>query len=259
MADLVVTETADGVAVLSLNRPERHNAISQELYDQLLAAARRTVASADVRVLLLRGEGPSFSSGIDTSGLGRRDGDATHWSHGRHTQELNLLLADAPKPVVVALKGHVLGKALETALAGDMRVVARGARLGFPEVHFGLSTDNGGAPRTVALAGPSRAKYLIMTGDPIDAEQAVAWGLADWLVEPDELDTFALDLARRLAARAPLAQAVAKEMVDQVHRGAIVNGTRAEMLAQIALFSSEDHAEGKAARRDRRPPAFHAR
>lgn len=158
--------------------------------------------------------------------------------------------------MVVALKGYVLGKALETALAGDIRVVARGAKLGFPEVDFGLGTDNGGAHRTTALAGPARAKYLIMSGELINAEQAVAWGLAEWLVEADELDAFALQLARRLAAKAPLALAVAKEVVDQVHRAAVLNGARTEAFAQIALMSTQDYQEARTAKREGRDPSF---
>lgn len=259
MSDRILTETSGGVRVVSLNRPDRHNAFDRALYDGCLAAMRQAVVDRDVRAIVLRGEGRSFSSGIDTSSLGQRGPEETHWSHGRHTQELNLLMADAPKPVIAALKGHVLGKGLETALAADMRVIARGTQLGFPEVKFGLSTDNGGAPRSVALAGPSRSKYLIMSGDLIDAEVALAWGLADWLVEPDDLDAFTLDLAGRLAARAPLALAVAKEMVDQVHRAAIVNGTRSEMIAQIALMSTEDHVEAKAASREKRTPSLRGR
>lgn len=259
MATVVTTRVEDFVGVVSLNRPDKHNAIDDELAAQLLAAVEWAAGEPAVRVVLLRGEGRSFSSGRDTSVMGkRREGDS-HFSHLRRSQQLNLRLAECPKPVVVALKGYVLGKALETALAGDIRVVARGAKLGFPEVAFGLATDNGGAPRTTALAGPARAKYLIMSGELVDADQAVAWGLAEWVVEPDELDTFAFDLARRLAAKPPLALAVAKEVVDQVDRSAVLNGTRTEAFAQIALMSTEDYQEARAARGDNRPPTFSGR
>jgi enoyl-CoA hydratase/carnithine racemase len=259
MAGTVQTRRDDDVAVISIDRPERHNAMDKTTYDELLEAVTNAIEEADVRVLVLRGEGRSFSSGVDTAGMGQRRAGETHWSHGRHTQELNLRLAASPKPVVAALKGYVLGKGLETALAADVRVVAHGARLGFPEATFGLVTDNGGAPRAVSLIGPARTKYLLMSGALIDAPTAVQWGLAEWAVDAEDLDDRALQVAHELAQGAPLAVAVAKELVDQVHRGAITNGTRTEMLAQIALMATEDHREAKAARAEKRPPSFQGR
>ncbi|MCU1496472.1 MAG: echA8 [Acidimicrobiales bacterium] len=259
MPEALLYEVTDGVATLSFNRPDRHNAFNAEMFDAALAAVARAASSRDVRAVVVRGEGPSFSSGIDTGAMGRRREDEGHFSYLRHSQELNLAIAACPKPVIAALRGHVLGKGLETALSADMRIVGEGARLGFPEVHFGLSTDNGGAARVTALAGPARAKYLIMSGDSIDAERAVSWGLAEWAVPAEELDVVVADLAHRLAERAPVAVSVAKELVDQFHRGAILNGTRTEMLAQIALFSTADHAEAKAARHEKRPPDFDGR
>ncbi len=254
----VLTDVADGVATISLNRPARHNALDDETTAALHHAVERAVRAREVRVLVLRGEGPSFCSGRDTSELGHHGADGS-FAHLRRSQELTLLLAGAPKPVLAALKGHVLGKGLEVALAADVRVAADGARLGLPEVHFGLGTDNGAATRLAVLAGPARAKLLLMTGDPVDAEQAMAWGLVDRLVAPADLDEAVADLARRLSARAPLAVAVAKEVVDQAHRGAVLNGTRLEGLAQLALFASEDRAEARAARAEERPPRFQGR
>jgi len=192
----VVTHVREHVAVISLNRPEKHNAINDALHAQLVDAVAAAIADDDVRVLLLRGKGPSFSAGRDTSELGNRRPADTHFSYLRRSQRLNLMLADAPKPVVAALKGHVLGMAFETALAADIRVVAKGTRLGLPETALGLVTDNGGAARLTALVGPARAKYLLFTARPIDAEQAVAWGLGELLVELDSLDDVTFALAR---------------------------------------------------------------
>lgn len=245
-----------GVATLSLNRPDRHNAIDRALLGQLIAAIERATDATEVRVVVLRGNGPSFCSGVDTSGLGNRDEGEGHFSYLRRSQQLNLLISSSPKPVIAALHGHVLGKGLETALAADIRVVGDDARLGFPEVAFGLTTDNGGAARATVLAGPSRTKYLIMSGETIDASTAVDWGLGDILVGSGDLDDRVQEIATRIASRPPVAVSVAKELVDQVDRGAVVNGTRTEMLAQIALFGTDDHHEARAALRERRTPQY---
>jgi enoyl-CoA hydratase/carnithine racemase len=255
----VLVDVREQVAVISLNRPHKRNAIDDELYGSLADAVATAVADDEVRVLLLRGEGPSFSSGRDTSALGNRDPGDTHFAHLRRSQRLNLMLSDAPKPVIAALKGHVLGMGLETALAADIRVIATGARLGLPETALGLITDSGGAARLTALVGPARAKYLLLTAQPIEAEQALAWGLGEVLVEPDALDDVSFALARQIAGNAPLAVGVAKDLVDQVHRGAVANSTRSEALAQIALFSTADYQEARQARRDGRDPSFSGR
>jgi enoyl-CoA hydratase/carnithine racemase len=255
----VATDVRERVAVISLNRPEKHNAIDDELQDALVDAVTTALADDDVGVLLLRGEGRSFSSGRDTSALGNRRPGDTHFSHLRRSQRLNDMLSNAPKPVVAALKGYVLGKALELALAADIRVVAKGARLGLPETSLGLVTDNGGAARLTALVGPAKAKYLLLTAQPVEAEQAVDWGLGELLVEPEALDDVSFDLARRVTSNAPLAVAAAKELVDQVHRAAIADAGRTETFAQIALFATDDYEEARRARREGRAPSFEGR
>ena len=253
----VFVQRIERVAVISLNRPQKHNAISDDLYDALYEAALTATEDSDVRAIVLRGEGASFSSGRDTTEMGRNvesSGDFV-----RRSQSLNRLLRACSTPVVVALKGHVIGKALELALAADFRFVARGARLAFPEIEFGLVTDNAGATSASVLAGPSRAKYLLMSGAAISAEEAVAWNLADWLVEPVALDDAALGLATRLAARSPAAIALTKQLVNQTNDAIVALGFQSEMLAQRVLFAGDDHREAVAARREARTPDFRAR
>jgi enoyl-CoA hydratase/carnithine racemase len=249
------SETRDKVRVISLNRPHRHNAFDDALYEALCRATADAVDDPGVRAILLRGEGTSFSSGRDTASLGLH-GAAGDFAFLHAAQEVNLRLRSCRVPVVAVLKGAVFGKALEIALAADFRVAAPSARLSFPEVEFGLFTDNGGAAHAARLAGPSRAKYLLMSGDRIDAQTSLSWGLVDWLVPVDEVDDYGLDLAARLAARAPLPVALAKELVNQFDDAAIAIGFRSERLAQLALFHTADYREAKLARTERRAARF---
>lgn len=258
MSDVLLSERRGGVAVLSLNRPDRHNAINDALAEALDAEVATAVSDPEVRVVLLRGEGPSFSSGRDTGALGKH-GEIGRFAYLRRSQELNRRIFEAPKPVIAALKGYVLGKALEIALAADIRIAAADTRLGFPEVGFGLITDNGGAANATVLAGPSKAKYLIMSGEQVDAVTAEDWGLVDFVVPLVRLDERAFELAARIADRPPLAVAFAKDVVNLHSRAAVLNGGRAEMFAELALFASEDHDEARAARADKRRAEFKGR
>jgi enoyl-CoA hydratase/carnithine racemase len=167
---------ADGVAVISLNRPERHNAIDDGLHDELAGAWQQVLADPAARVILLRGEGRSFCSGRDTSQLGERVAGESDLAFIRRHQQSQVMRLDSPKPVIAALRGHVLGGGLELALAADIRVAAADLRMAFPEIRYGLMSDTGGSPLATMLAGPSRAKWMLMTGKPVDADRALAWG-----------------------------------------------------------------------------------
>jgi len=241
---LVMIERADGVGTVSLNRPHRHNAVNDELYDAITAAFGAMSADPEVRVILLRGEGRSFCSGRDTAELGRRPGGESDLSFLRRHQATRLAQLDCPKPIVAALKGHVLGGGLEMALACDIRIAATNVQMAFPEIGYGLVTDTGGAPLTTMLAGPSRAKRMLMTGDPIDASTALQWGLVDEVVPPDDLDATATSLCVRLASRPAQLLALSKQIVDQAWGGAVRSGMGVELVSQLALFSQRRPVAG---------------
>ncbi|HTK66207.1 MAG TPA: enoyl-CoA hydratase/isomerase family protein [Pseudonocardia sp.] len=256
MSPIVTTEVSERVAVISLNRPERHNAFTDELEADLDRAVAAAIDDDEVRAILLRGEGRSFSSGRDTASLGQRPEGVTDLAFIENFQASRLRMHTSPKPVVVACKGAVFGMGLEIALAADFRVASSDTRMGFPEVNFGIMTDTGGAPFAAALAGPSRAKYLVMTGEPIDAAQALVWGLVDFVVEPDELEQRASALARTLASKPPLAMRLAKNAIDGLFADLVRTGMRDEALSQCVLFESEDHRIAKQARRDKTTPDY---
>jgi len=256
VSDRVRHRLEDGVGVISLNRPEKHNAMDDASGVALREALAWAYRAPDVRCVLLRGEGSSFCSGRDTTVLGERARDESDFEFVRRAQDGRLEMLDSPKPVVAALRGHVIGGGLEIALAADMRVAARDVCMRLPEVTFGILPDTGGTQLLTTLIGPSKTKYLVMTGEAVEAEQALAWGLVDWVVEPEALDAEALRIAKQLAAGPPLAIAMAKQLVDQVWGETVRRGIREELLAQTTLFKSEDYREARVAIREKRPPKY---
>ena len=244
----VIVAVADGVATVSLNRPERHNAVDDELYEQLSSGWRRVLADPAARVILLRGEGRSFCSGRDTGQLGRRAAGESDLEFIRKHIRTRVVQLDSPKPVIAALRGHVLGGGLEMALAADIRIAAADVRMAFPEIRHGLMTDTGGSPLATMLAGPSRAKWMLMTGRPVDAERALAWGLVDEVVPADQVDDVAAALARDIAAAPADALAMIKQTVDGLWHGPLHAALRAELLGQVALFGGEDYQARRRAR-----------
>lgn len=256
MSDLVLRELDDGVAVISFNRPHKHNAINDAMSAEWRAAVGWAIDAPEVRCILLRGEGPSFSSGRDVTELGQRAKGETDHEFVKAAQDFGLRLLDCPKPVVAALRGHVVGGALEAALRADIRIAAPDTVMRLPEIGFGLVPDTGGTQLVTMLAGPARAKQMIMTGEPVAADTALAWGLVNEVVEPERVDGRARELARALAAGPPLALRFAKQLVDQMWADGVRRGTRAELAAQTVLFASPDHAEAERAAAEGRPPRF---
>ena len=247
----------DGIAVLTLNRPERRNAIDPELRDALAEAIDAAAADPDVRGVVIAGAGGAFCAGGD---LARFDElhDARAYRHVSHRlTDLVESLERLEKPVVAAVDGVVTGAGLALALACDWRVGSRRARVLFREGVVGLVPTHGGLTRLVKLLGLARAKEVLLGGDDLDAEAALAAGLLSELAGPGE---DVLDRARarveRMLARAPLSFAAAKRLLQLAADVDLRSGVLAESLAQTALLQSDDHREGLAAARERREPEF---
>lgn len=235
------TELVDGVGVVSFNRPHRHNAITDALFEEMRSALRGYLKDSAVRCVLIRGEGRSFCSGRDKAELGKRADGEDDFTFVREHQRIRLEVLESTKPVVAAIQGAALGGGFEIALSADMRIIAEDAIFGLPEVGLGLVPDTGGTQLLPALVGPARAKYLVLSGARIDARTAYTWGLAEEVVHVDELYDRAMTLCRQLAAQPRLATSMGKMLVNQATAGAIRNGLGQELLAQTALFSSEEY------------------
>ena len=257
MADeTVLHRIEDGVSILSLNRDECHNAVDYETGERLAALWRQAIFEDDSRAILIRSEGRSFSAGRDTRVLGSRPEGVSDFAHVSKSQLSKFLQLDSQKPVVAAVQGNAIGGGAEMALRSDIRVFADDVRFSLPELEHGVITDGGGSVITAALAGPSRAKYLLMTGERIDAQRCYEWGLCDFVVPRADLHAFALDIAKRIAAKPPVHVALAKQLCDSVHGDAIRQGLRQELVAISALYRTADAQEARAARKEKRKPNF---
>lgn len=247
MRPLVRRELSGGVGIVSFNRPERHNALSDALVEEWRDAIDWAICESSVRCILLRGEGPSFSSGRDTAELGRRADGQSDLEFVRRSQEFRFRILEAPKPVLAAVRGYVFGGGFEIALSADMRIAGDDAVFALPEIRFGLVPDTGGTQLLTPLIGPSKAKYLLMTGDRLTAATALEWGAVDWVVPAAELDAAALELAAKLVSAPTGALGLVKRLVDQAWAASIHAGIRQEGVAQALLFAGDEHRKAKAA------------
>ncbi len=263
MSALVLSEQRDGLFWLTLNRPEKRNAINFDLYEQLDAAVRQAAIADGARVVLLQGAGPAFSSGIDVTNfmlLAQKYGEAWQQRIRTITADFQAVLNRLERlelPTIALLHGHCLGLALELALACDIRLAAEGTRLGLPETRLGMIPDVGGTTRLTRLVGPARAKELIFTGREIDAAQAAEWGLVNHLVPAETLRERGETLAAEIAAAAPLAVGMAKRVIDGLSD--LDRGLQLEGWAQSQLFQSEDFMEAIRAFMERRAPELKGR
>lgn len=246
------------VATITLNRPEKRNALNDAMLRELLAAVDRVEADADVRVVLLRGEGGSFCSGVDLGEKLAEQGTAG-------AVEFTLLLEAFerlerhPNPIIAVLQGTSLAGGWELGLHCDIRFAAPSSRFGMPLVKLGLVVPYPAASRLVHLAGAAAATDLLLSGALIDGVRAHQLGLVSHLVEEEALATAARDYATRLAALAPLSLRETKRILAHVIRTPEPAEYEAFDRARRQVTASEDTAEGLRAFLERRPARFAGR
>jgi len=241
--------TFDGpLAVVSLNRPDRHNAFNDEMDTRFFEILTELHSRDDVRAIVWRGEGKSFSSGRDTKELGKRTKGESDLEFIQAGHDKTRMLFTMPAPVVVALKGWVLGGSFERALLCDIRIAADDARMGLPETAHGVIPDSGGMARLFQIAGHGVASELALTGRMIDAEEALRHGIVSRVVPADELDKAAMELAHEIAKRPPLAVKMARRVISQLATGEVDRSMYEEMLAQTVVMSSDEYREQRAER-----------
>ncbi len=230
---IVLTEDRGAVRHVVLNRPEKRNAMSQELLRALAQALREAADDGDVHCVVLRGEGPVFSAGVDLGELLQSAGTPERLRAFRNVfLDCPNLCEEMTKPVVCQIHRTCVGGALEVALGCDLRIVSSDAQLGLPEVRFGLIPDVGGSTRLPAVVGLGRAKELIMTARTIDAAEAERIGLVNRVVAPEQLEAATQALVDELLANSHVAVGRAKRVLDASARPALAQTLELEVAVQ---------------------------
>ncbi|MFI7361652.1 enoyl-CoA hydratase/isomerase family protein [Streptomyces sp. NPDC050149] len=253
----------NGVGVLTLSRPEQLNGWSWESSRQLGIMADRLRFDDSVRAVLLRGEGRAFCAGIDVTApggdiRGRTSAERTqrYYEGIRWVHERFAAFAGLPQPVIAAVQGYCLGFGFELALMADIRIAADNAVFALPEAGIGVAVDAGGDMRIAREAGAGWAKYLALTGRRIDAATAERIGLLQAVTPLAELERTARSAAEAVAANAPLAVRHIKRSVDAYADAGLGEALDRTALAAALTLTSQDAAEGYAAKAARRPPHF---
>lgn len=254
-------ESAGHVARVTLDRPKKKNAITPKMSDELVEAWERLEATDDLRVGVLRGEGDSFCAGADIETMGEWYGAVPdHMRREHFDREPGLggitKNLDVRKPLVAAVQGHCLGAGLELALACDLRVATPNARFGLPETKWGILPGQGGTQRLPRLVGPGHALEMMLTAEPIGAERAQKIGLVNRIVDPDDLDAEAVELAETIARRSPQAVRHVKEAVRRGLEMPLEQALRLETQLADPLRDGPDNREARKAFEEDREPDF---
>jgi enoyl-CoA hydratase len=245
----------EGVALLTIDRPEALNAMNLAMLHELSKVVDQMEADDEVLVVVITGTGRAFIGGADIAHMsGFSPQEAGEWSKlGQGTLGK---IANLKKPVIAAVNGYALGGGTELALACDIRVASDKAVFGQPEVKLGMIAGFGGTQRLPRLVGPGRAKEMLFTGDHYNAEAALQMGLVNEVVPADDLVDHCLDMAKRIAARGPQAVRLSKEAVDHGRDLSLDEALALEQELYARVFESGEPCEGCGAFLEKREPDF---
>ena len=258
-SDLITLEQDGHVAVLTNNRPEKHNAANDEMDRQLFAALRELHERSDVRAVVWRGNGKSFSSGRDTAELGVRTEDISDFDFIERGHAGTQAFFTLPVPIIVAMKGWTIGGSFERALLCDMRIAAESARMMLPEISHGVVPDSGGTARLFHMAGHGVAADLALTGRVMEADEALRHGIVSRVVPDAELDDTVMEVAQTIAKAPPFTVKMFRRTFKRLVDPTVQASLQEESVAQSMVFASEDYAEMKAARSEARDPEYRGR
>jgi 2-(1,2-epoxy-1,2-dihydrophenyl)acetyl-CoA isomerase len=248
-------EEVDGVAVITLNQPDKLNALSMEVKRLLVPILERVTHDANVRVVLLRGNGRAFCAGGDISAMGNRSTIDAYEIMSEVNRMIGLL-EHMSKPVIAAIHGPAAGAGLSLAMACDLVYATEEAKFSLSFKNVGLVPDGGAHYYLVRLVGPRKSKELIFTGKFFTAQQAKEWGIVNEIIPHENWYETVLDTARNLAQGPTKAYEVTKKLINQSLHLTLDEVLEHERLAQSMLQQTEDHKEGIAAFREKRRPLF---
>lgn len=255
MYQTILTEVRDGVAVITINRPDKLNALNRTVMEELEKAVAEVIRDPEVAGAVITGAGPkAFVAGADISefvGLSTEEGKAL----AEKGQQIFFSIERSPKPIIAAVNGFALGGGCELAMACHFRIASDNARFGQPEVNLGLIPGYGGTQRLTHLIGKGRAIEMIITGGNIDAARALAYGLVNDVVAPEALLDKAISILQVVRTKAPLAVAHSIAAANAALDGS-VDGFAAEIAAFGACFGTADMKEGTQAFLEKRKASF---
>ncbi|MFC4358958.1 enoyl-CoA hydratase/isomerase family protein [Halobium salinum] len=244
LLDVEVGTRGDGVATVTIDRPDARNALNGQVRSELKAVFDAVADDDAVRVVVLTGsdDAKAFVAGADVTEL--RERGVVEQREASERPRVYETVADCPKPVIGRINGHALGGGCELAQACDVRVASTRAKLGQPETNLGLIPGGGGTQRLPRLVGLGQAMKLVLSGELVDAEEAAELGLVEEALDPEELDDRVDDLAAKMASKSPLVLQRAKEALRASQRLDLDAGLDYESELFVGLFASHDKDEG---------------
>jgi enoyl-CoA hydratase len=253
--ETLLVERRDRVAIITINRPEKRNALNIKTREEGAAALDELAQDDSVRVVIFTGAGDkAFIAGADIGEFAGRT--AVTQRSVMLGRSLFTAIDNFPKPVIAMINGYCLGGGNELAMACDLRVASETATFGQPEINLGIIPGGGGTQRLTRLVGEGKAMELILTGEMIDARTAAALGLVNMVVPAADLEAKTMELANRIAEKSPIALRMAKEAVKLASRSNLDEGLRREVDLFALCFSSEDKDEGVKAFLEKRKAEF---
>jgi len=256
MAGSVRLDYHGTIAVITNDNVEKHNAFDDEMDRQLFGILGELKGRRDVRAVIWRGEGKSFSSGRDVGAIGGGQVTMSHHELMRRGHEGILQVFDIDAPIIVAMQGWSIGGSFQRALLCDIRVAAQGARFMLPEVGHGVIPDTGGIGRLFQMCGHGVVSDMVLTGRAMDAWEALHHGVVSRVVPPGDLDDVAMQMATKIAASPTIAVKLARRVISHLAEGDVRSSMADEMIFQTMLNKSNDYAEFRAARAEGRDARY---
>ncbi len=249
-------EIDGGIATITNDNPDKHNAFDDAMDLALFEILGELKARPDVRCVLWRGEGKSFSSGRDVGSIGNLKVPLSHHELMRRGHRGIQQLWDLDAPVIVACKGWVMGGSFQRALLCDIRIAAEGTRFRLPELTHGVIPDTGGVAVLYEMCGHGIVSDMVLTGRILSADEALALGVVSRVVAPDDLDSTAMEMAEQIASAPRVTVKLAREVIRHLAQPQIRTSMADEMTYQTTISRSDDIAEMRAARAEGRPPEY---
>jgi enoyl-CoA hydratase/carnithine racemase len=254
--DRVRLEIDGAIAIITNANPERHNAFDDSMDQRLFEILGELKTRPDIRAIIWRGEGKSWSSGRDVGAIGGGGQTKSHHELMRGGHEGIQQIFELDAPIIVAVQGWAIGGSFQRALLCDIRIAAEGARFMLPEVAHGVIPDTGGVGRIYQMCGPGVASDLVLTGRAMPAQEAFLYGIVSRVVPADTLDATALEIAEKIAGSPAVTVRMARRVISHLAEPEIRTSMADELIFQTFINKSDDYAEFRTARAEEREPHY---